>query len=51
MPYKIIKKPNGKYKVKNLDSGKIISKDTTMARAKKQIALIGMVDARKKKKK
>lgn len=48
MPYKIIKKPNGKYKVKNLDSGKIISKDTTMARAKKQISFLGMIDGKKK---
>jgi hypothetical protein len=50
MPYKIIKKPNGKYKVKNIHNGKIISKDTTMARAKKQIAFLGMIDDKKGKK-
>ncbi len=49
MPYKIIKKPNGRFKVKNLDSGKIIAKDTTKEKARKQIRFLGMIDGRKKK--
>lgn len=49
MPWKIIKKPNGRYKVKNLASGKIIAKDTTKAKAEKQIRFLGMIEGRKKK--
>jgi len=49
MPYKIIKKENGKYKVKNIDNGKIVAKDTTMARAKKQIKFLGMIEGKKKR--
>jgi hypothetical protein len=47
MPYKIIKKPNGKYKVKNLHSGKIIAKNTTKVKAEKQIKLLHYLDKTK----
>ena len=40
MPYKIIKKPNGKYKVKNLKSGKLVAKNTTKTKAKSQVRLL-----------
>jgi|LakMenEpi03Aug12_release.lakeMendotaPanAssembly.Ray.scaffolds.fasta_scaffold4599306_1 hypothetical protein len=43
MPFKIIKNKNGTYKVKNLRSGRITAKNTTLIKAKKQIRLIGMI--------
>tara|TARA_Y100000004_G_scaffold104327_1_gene117073 strand:+ start:434 stop:586 length:153 start_codon:yes stop_codon:yes gene_type:complete len=48
MPWKIIKKPNGRYKVKSMESGKIIAKDTTLTNAKKQIRFLGMLEGKKK---
>jgi hypothetical protein len=47
MPYKIIKKPNGKYKVKNLKSGKIVAKDTTKTKAQKQVRFLHYLDNKK----
>ncbi len=49
MPYRIIRKPNGKFKVKNMDSGKIIAKNTTKVKAQKQIKLLHYLDRKKKK--
>ncbi len=49
MPYKIIKKANGRYKVKNLHSGKLVAKNTTKIKAQKQIKLLHYLDSKKKK--
>lgn len=50
MPFQIIKNKDGTYKVKNLRSGKITAKHTTLQNAKKQIRLIGMIVHNKKNK-
>jgi len=50
MPYKITKLKNNKYQVKNIKTNKITSKGTTKNKAEKQIKLIGMLEAKKKKK-
>ena len=49
MPYKIIKKKDGKYKVINAITHKIHSKNTTYVKALKQIRLMEMMDSKKKK--
>ena len=48
MPYKIIKKNNGKYKVINAITHKIHSKNTTYVKALKQIRLMEMMDSKKR---
>jgi len=48
MPYKIIKKSNGRYKVINKITGKVHSKDTTLEKAEKQIKLMEYLDSKKK---
>lgn len=50
MPFEITKNKNGTYRVKNLRSGKITAKNTTLQKAKKQIRLIGMIVHNKKNK-
>jgi len=44
MPYKLIKHTDGSYAVKNLDSGKIIAKHTTLEKAKSQIRLLHAIE-------
>jgi hypothetical protein len=41
MPYKITKLANGKYQVKNRITGRILSKGTTLKKAKAQLRAIG----------
>ena len=48
MPYKIIHLRNGRVKVKNMDTGKIKAKRTTIKKAKKQIRLLHWKDSQKK---
>jgi len=48
MPYKIIKKKDGKYKVINAITHKIHAKNTTYIKALKQIRLMQMLDSKKK---
>ena len=43
MPYKIDKLPNGKYQVKNKETGDIKSKSTTRLRAKRQVQFLNLV--------
>ena len=50
MPYKIIKKNNGKYKVINAITHKIHAKNTTYVKALKQIRLMEIMDSKIKKK-
>ncbi len=40
MPYKLIKLKNNKYKVKNIDTNKVMAKSTTKTKAMKQIKLL-----------
>ena len=47
MPYKIIKKSNGRYKVINKDTGKIHASNSTLKNAEKQIRLMEYLDNRK----
>lgn len=47
MPYKVTRKPNGKYKVINKDTGRVVAKNTTRERATKQIRLLHFIDATK----
>ena len=49
MPYKIIKKSNGKYEVFNIDKKEIKAKNTTLKKAKAQIKLLEYIDAKKHK--
>ena len=49
MPYKIIKKKDGKYKVINAITHKVHAKNTTYVKALKQIRLMEMMDSKKKK--
>ena len=49
MPYKIIKKKDGKYKVINAITHKIHAKNTIYVKALKQIRLMEMMDSKKKK--
>lgn len=51
MPLTITKLKGGKYKVVNKKTGKVHSKATTLSNAQKQVRLINMIDAMKKKKK
>jgi hypothetical protein len=44
MPYKLIKHTDGSYAVKNLDSGKIIAKRTTLPKAQSQIRLLNAIE-------
>jgi len=48
MPYQIRKLPNGKYEVKLRDTGQILSKGTTLTKAKKQVRYLGMMEHMKK---
>ena len=49
MPYKLKKNTDGSYAVKNLDSGKLVAKHTTLAKAQAQIRLLHLIEGRKKK--
>ena len=44
MPYKIIKNKNGKFRVINSQTRRILSKNTTLVNAKKQIRLLYMLE-------
>ena len=45
MPYKIRKLPNkDEFKVFNKKTGVVHAKDTTLAKAKKQVTLLNMID-------
>jgi len=44
MPFIITKLSNGKYQVKNKETGKIHAKGTTKAKAQKQVKLMQWVD-------
>ena len=44
MPYQITKLKNGKYKVILKDTGQVLSKGTTLEKAKKQIRYLGMIE-------
>ena len=44
MPYRTTKLKNGGYQVKNISSGRIISKKTTKIKAAKQISLLNSLD-------
>jgi len=44
MPFKIVKKSNGRYKVINKITGKVHAKNTTLKKAKSQIKLIEYLD-------
>ena len=49
MPYSVCKLPNkNKYRVKNVETGRILAKSTTLDKAKKQIRLIKYLDKKKK---
>lgn len=47
MPFLITKLSNGKYQVKNKETGKIHSKGTTLKKAKGQVKLIEYLDSKK----
>lgn len=44
MPYKIVPKSNGKFMVKNKDSGKIKAYNTTKAKANAQVSYLEMIN-------
>tara|TARA_Y100000758_G_C16045840_1_gene419868 strand:+ start:62 stop:208 length:147 start_codon:yes stop_codon:yes gene_type:complete len=48
MPYKLIKLPNKKYRVKNVKTNEIKSYETSKKKAENQIRLLNMIDKRKK---
>jgi len=43
MPFKIIKNKKGSFAVKNMDTGKLKSKHTTLDKAKRQLSLLNMI--------
>jgi len=49
MPYQLIKHLNGKFSVKNLDSGKIVAIMTTLEKAEAQIRLLNSIETHTKK--
>jgi hypothetical protein len=49
MPYKLIKHTDGSYAVKNLQSGKLVAKNTTLAKAQAQIRLLNIIEGRMRK--
>jgi hypothetical protein len=50
MPYKLTQNKDGSYAVKNLNSGKLIAKRTTLAKAQAQIRLLELIERRSNKK-
>jgi len=48
MPYKLIKLPNKKYRVKNATTNEIKSYETSKKKGENQIRLLNMIDKRKK---
>ena len=49
MPYSIRKLPNKNlYRVRNKETGRVLSKSTTLENAKKQIRLVQSIDKKKK---
>jgi len=46
MPYKLIKHSDGSFAVKNLQSGKIVAKHTTLVKAQAQIRLLHMIEGK-----
>lgn len=49
MPYKLIKHSDGSFAVKNLQSGKIVAKHTTLSKAQAQIRLLHMIEGKRMK--
>ena len=49
MPYQIIPHGNGKYTVKNIESGKVAAKNTTKAKAEAQVRLLNYLRGKEKK--
>lgn len=47
MPYQIKKLSNGKYQVKNIDTGQIKAKGTTKKKAEAQVKYLHMIDNKK----
>ena len=50
MPWKVIKNKDGSYRVKNMDTKQLRSKDTTLSNATKQINLLRYISAMKHEK-
>jgi hypothetical protein len=44
MPYHLTKHCNGSYSVKNVETGRVLSKHTTLEKAKAQIRLLEGID-------
>jgi hypothetical protein len=51
MPYLMEKHPDGSYSVVNKKTGYIHAKHTTLSKAKAQIRLLGMIEAKEKHRK
>jgi hypothetical protein len=51
MPYKLIKHTDGSYAVKNVQTGTMAAKHTTLEKGKAQIRLLELIDKRSKNKK
>ena len=49
MPYKIIPHGQGKYTVKNVETGKVAAKNTTKAKAEAQVRLLNYLKGKEKK--
>ena len=49
MPYKLIRKGDGSYEVKNMKTGHLTAKHTTKAHAEAQIRLLHLIESRKKR--
>ena len=49
MPYKIIPHGQGKYTVKNIETGKVAAKNTTKAKAEAQVRLLNYLKGKEKK--
>jgi hypothetical protein len=49
MPYKIIPHGQGKYTVKNVESGKVAAKSTTKTKAEAQVRLLNYLRGKEKK--
>ena len=50
MPYAIQRNPDGSYKVKNTETGRLASKKTTKAKAEAQVRILNTVFLTEKKK-
>jgi hypothetical protein len=48
MPFALLRNPDGSFKVKNMDSKKLLAKHTTKKKAEAQIRLLNYIIAKKK---